>query len=120
MTAPNVVALGNGLANDRVVEAMLEAFQVAASRSLAERLIIGLEAGPAAGGEAYPLRSAALKLARPGVPLLPIDLRVDYSETPITELRRMWSIWVPMIESYIQRCVDPANSPAAALIEGHA
>ena len=119
-TAPNIVALGNGLANDRVVEAMLEGFQAAASRSLAERLIIGLEAGLAAGGEAYPLRSAALKLARPGVPLLPIDLRVDYSETPIAELRRMWSIWVPMIEGYIQRCVDPANAPAAALIEGHA
>jgi len=120
ITAPNVVALGNGLANDRVVEAMLQGFQAAADRSLAERLIIGLEAGLAAGGEAYPLRSTALKLARPDVPLLPIDLRVDYSETPIAELRRLWSIWMPMIEGYVQRCVDPANSPAAALIEGHA
>jgi uncharacterized Ntn-hydrolase superfamily protein len=120
ITAPNVVALGNGLANDGVVGAMLEAFKASASRSLSERLIIGLEAGLAAGGEAYPLRSAALKLARPGVPLLPIDLRVDYSETPIAELRRMWSLWAPMIEGYIQRCVDPSNSPAAALIERHA
>jgi len=120
IVAPNVVALGNGLANERVVGAMLAAFQAASNRSLAERLIIGLEAGLAAGGEAYPLRSAALKLARPGVPLLPIDLRVDCSETPIAELRRMWSLWLPMVDGYIQRCVDPANSPPAALIEGHA
>ncbi len=119
LTAHGAVAVGNGLANDRVAPAMMAAFQAAADRSLAERLIIGLEAGLQAGGEAYPLRSAALKVARPGVPLLPIDLRVDCSETPIAELRRMWSLWVPMIEGYVLRCVDPANAPAAALIEGH-
>ena len=119
LTAHGVVALGNGLANNGVVAAMLTAFQTAADRSLAERLIMSLEAGLAAGGEAFPLRSAALKLARPGVPLLPIDLRVDCSETPIAELRRLWSLWLPMIDGYIQRCVDPANSPPAAVIEGH-
>jgi uncharacterized Ntn-hydrolase superfamily protein len=119
LTAHGVVACGNGLANDRVVGAMLAAFQAAPDRSLAERLILGLEAGLEAGGEAYPLRSAALKVARPGVPLLPIDLRVDCAETPIAELRRLWSLWLPMIEGYVQRCADPANSPSAALIEGH-
>jgi uncharacterized Ntn-hydrolase superfamily protein len=120
MTDRGVVALGNGLANERVVGAMMTAFQAEDDRSLAERLIIGLEAGLAAGGEAYPLRSAAIKLARPQVPLLPIDLRVDCSDTPITELRRIWSLWTPMVDGYIQRCVDPANAPPAALIEGHA
>jgi uncharacterized Ntn-hydrolase superfamily protein len=119
ITDHGVIALGNGLANDRVVGAMMTAFRAAEARSLAERLIIGLEAGLAAGGEAYPLRSAALKVGRPKVPLLPIDLRVDCSDTPIAELRRIWSLWVPMVDGYIQRCVDPANSPAAALIEGH-
>ena len=119
VTDHGVVALGNGLANERVVGAMMTAFQAAADHSLAERLIIGLEAGLLAGGEAYPLRSAALKLARPNVPLLPIDLRVDCSDTPISGLRRIWSLWVPMVDGYIQRCVDPANAPPAALIEGH-
>lgn len=117
--AHGALAAGNGLANEAVVGAMLAGFQGAADRSLAERLIIALEAGLAAGGEAYPLRSAAMKVARPGVPLLPIDLRVDFSETPISELRRFWTLWVPMVEGYVQRCIDPANSPAAALIEGH-
>jgi uncharacterized Ntn-hydrolase superfamily protein len=114
-----VVAVGNGLANGSVVGAMLEGFMMTADRTLPDRLIAGLEAGLAAGGEAYPLRSSALKVARPGVPLLPIDLRVDLSETPIAELRRLWVMWAPMSEGYVQRCVDPANSPAAALIEGH-
>jgi uncharacterized Ntn-hydrolase superfamily protein len=113
------VSVGNGLANDRVPRAMMAAYEAAADRSLAERLIIGLEAGLKAGGEAYPLRSAALKVARPGIPLLPIDLRVDCSETPIAELRRIWQLWMPMIDGYIQRCVDPANAPPAAQIEGH-
>lgn len=118
LTAHGLVALGNGLAGKRVVDAMLAAVWASPERSLGERLIIGLEAGLEAGGEAYPLRSAALKVARPGLPLLPIDLRVDCSETPIAELRRLWSLWLPMIDSYIQRCIDPANSPPAALIEG--
>jgi uncharacterized Ntn-hydrolase superfamily protein len=119
LTAPGAVAVGNGLANDRVVEAMLSAFQTHTELSIAERLIVGLEAGLEAGGEAYKLRSAALKVARPGIPLLPIDLRVDCSESPIAELRNLWSLWLPMVDGYIQRCVDPANSPAAAQIEGH-
>lgn len=115
-----VIVAGNGLANEGVVGAMIEGYAAAADRSLPDRLIAGLEAGLAAGGEAFPLRSAALKVARPGVPLLPIDLRVDLSETPIADLRRYWVMWEPMSEGYVQRCVDPANSPAASLIEGHA
>jgi uncharacterized Ntn-hydrolase superfamily protein len=119
VTRHGAIAVGNGLANDRVVGAMMAAFEAAPDVSLAERLIIGMEAGEAAGGEAFPLRSAAIKIARPGVPLLPIDLRVDCSDTPIAELRRIWALWVPMVDGYVQRCVDPANSPAASLIEGH-
>jgi uncharacterized Ntn-hydrolase superfamily protein len=119
LTANGFVALGNGLAGERVVDAMLVAVRESLERSLGERLIMGLEAGLEAGGEAFPLRSAALKIAGPGLPLLPIDLRVDCSDTPITELRRLWSLWLPMIDGYIRRCIDPANSPLAALIEGY-
>ena len=85
---PSDVALGIGLVNERIIGAMMAAFQAADDRSLAECLIIGLEAGFAAWGEPYPLRSAAINIARPGVPLLPIDLRVDCSDAPIPELRR--------------------------------
>ncbi len=115
-----VLVAGNGLANDSVVGAMLEGYMMASDRALADRLLAGLEAGLAAGGEAFPLRSSSLKIGRPGIPMLPIDLRVDFSETPIEELRRLWVMWLPMSEGYVQRCIDPANSPAASLIEGHA
>src|SRR4051812_47611535 len=77
------VAVGNGLANDRVVGAMLEGYEAAPREPLTDRLLAALKAGEAAGGEAYPLRSAAVKVARPGVPFAPVDLRVDFSETPI-------------------------------------
>jgi uncharacterized Ntn-hydrolase superfamily protein len=52
LTAQGFVALGNGLAGERVVDAMLAAVQASPERSLGERLIMGLEAGLEAGGEA--------------------------------------------------------------------
>ena len=114
-----VIVVGNGLANDAVVGAMLDGFKRKPDSPLADRLLTALQHGLDAGGEAYPLRSASLKVARPKVPFAPIDLRVDCSETPIAELRRMWTLWAPMVDGYVQRCLDPDNSPAAAAIEGH-
>ncbi|MGH7125074.1 MAG: hypothetical protein ACREFI_11930, partial [Stellaceae bacterium] len=72
-----------------------------------------------AGGEPDPLRSAAIKVAQPGVPVPFIDLMVDGSETPIGDLRHLWALWAPMIDGYVQRCLDPASAPAAGVIEGH-
>ena len=113
------VAVGNGLANDRVVGAVLEGFEAAEGKPLTDRLLAGLKRGLAAGGEAFPLRSASVKVALPEVPFAPIDLRVDFSETPIADLQRMWELWAPMVAGYVQRCLDPAASPPAADIEGH-
>jgi uncharacterized Ntn-hydrolase superfamily protein len=113
------IAIGNGLANASVPAAIMRGFSAAPENSLSDRLISALEHGMAAGGEAYPLRSASIKVAYVGVPFSPVDLRVDLSEQPIAELRRMWQMWEPMVDSYIQRCLDPENSPAAAAIEGH-
>jgi uncharacterized Ntn-hydrolase superfamily protein len=115
-----VIAVGNGLANDRVVRAILDGYEAADPKSpLADRLLAGLDRGLAAGGEAFPLRSASLKVAQPGVPYPFIDLRVDFDDTPIAELKRLWDLWRPMVPGYITRCLDPANSPPAAEIEGH-
>jgi uncharacterized Ntn-hydrolase superfamily protein len=113
------VAIGNALANDKVVGAILEGFEARPDRPLADRLITALEHGLAVGGEAYPLRSAALKIGRPGIPFPAIDLRADFSATPIAELRNLWKTFDPMVEGYLQRALDPANSPPAAQIEGH-
>lgn len=114
-----VLAIGNGLANDAVVGAMLKGFEMAPSRPLTDRLLMALEYGLAAGGEGYPLRSAAIKVAQPNVPFTPIDLRVDCSDVPIADLRAIWALWAPMVHGYVQRCLDPASAPPAAAIEGH-
>jgi uncharacterized Ntn-hydrolase superfamily protein len=100
------VALGNAVANDRVAGAIL-----------ADRLIAALEAGLDAGGELEPLRSAALRIAVPGVPFTPIDLRVDFSETPLAELRRYWSLWAPMADGYVERALRPDSAPSTETIE---
>ena len=114
------LAIGNGLANDAVVSAMLRGFEAASARPLSDRLLAALQSGLDAGGEPDPLRSAAIKVAQPGVPVPFIDLRVDGSEIPIADLRRLWTLWAPMVDGYVQRCLDPARAPAAGVIEGHA
>jgi uncharacterized Ntn-hydrolase superfamily protein len=111
------VAIGNAVANDHVIGAILAGFEASPERPLADRLIMALEYGLGAGGEAHPLRLAALEVARPGLPFVPIDLRVDVSETPIAELRRLWTLWAPMVDGYVQRALDPGNAPPAQEIE---
>lgn len=112
------IALGNAVANDRVVGAILAGFAAAPETPLAERLLAALEAGLDAGGELAPLRSAALRVARPGVPFTPIDLRVDLSETPLAELRRYWTLWAPMADGYVERALAPDSAPSTETIEG--
>jgi|SRR5579862_29324 len=113
------IALGNGLASAEVPAAMLRGFETDPTKSLAERLLMALEYGDRAGGEAYPLRSAGMKIAYVAVPFTPVDLRVDFHERPIAELRRLFELWAPMADAYVTRCLDPENSPPAAAIEGH-
>lgn len=113
-----VIALGNAVANEAVIPAILHGFETAGG-PLASRLIAGLEAGAAAGGEPYPLRSAALRVGRPGVPFPVVDLRVDLAEHPVAELRHHWLAYAPLLEGYLQRALDPAHAPLAATIEGH-
>jgi uncharacterized Ntn-hydrolase superfamily protein len=112
------VALGNAVANDRVVGAILAGFAARPQESLAERFLMALEAGLDSGGELAPLRSAALRIARPGVTFTPTDLRVDLSPTPIAELRRYWTLWAPMEAGYIERAVAPDTAPSTGTIEG--
>ncbi len=114
------LAIGNGLADDAVMGAMLRGFEAAPEKPLTDRLLIALDYGLDAGGEPDPLRSAAVKVAQPRVPVPFIDLRVDCSGTPIADLWRLWALWAPMVDGYVQRCLDPARAPAAAAIEGRA
>jgi len=119
VTGAGALAIGNGLANEEVVPAILRGFQAEPDRPLVERLIAALDAGLEAGGEPYPLRSAALQVSRPGIPFAVIDLRADLAEHPLADLRRYWRNYEPLLESYLARAIDPANAPLAAAFESH-
>jgi uncharacterized Ntn-hydrolase superfamily protein len=114
------IAIGNAVASEAVLDAMLAGFAASPDELLADRLLAGLAAGLGAGGEGYPLRSAALKLAEPGIPILPVDLRIDFDEAPVAALTAHWRLWAPMAAGYVQRALDPAAAPLAETIEGHA
>jgi len=106
--AQDVCALGNILANVRVPPAMVRAFQADPVAPLAERLLQALEEGLAAGGEHAPVRSAHLLVVeRESFPL--IDLRVDWHDTPVAELRSLWLRYAPQSNDYLLRAVDPDN-----------
>lgn len=107
------VAIGNILANERVAAAMVAAFEAAPEERLAERLLRALEAGLAAGGEHGPVRSAALlTVHRQSFPL--VDLRVDASDTPIAALRSLWGEYIPWLEEFVVRAVEPDGAKGEA------
>ena len=107
-TGKDCLAMGNLLANTDVPQAMVDHFENSTG-ALADRLIAALEAGLAAGGEMGPVHSAGVLVY--GEPEWPIvDLRVDWHDTPISELRSVFDNYDPQMQAYITRALDPANS----------
>lgn len=106
-----VVCGGNLLKTDAVPGAMMAAFLVASGESLGERLLLALEAGLAAGGEAGPVHSAGLLVVdRESWPV--IDLRIDWlDESPVAGLRKAWQIYAPQLTDYVTRAKDPRAAP---------
>jgi uncharacterized Ntn-hydrolase superfamily protein len=107
---PGVVAAGNMLAGPEVVDAVVEAFEKS-SGDLEERLLEALEAGLHAGGEAGPVHSAGLAVVRQ-VPWRETDLRVDWSDTPLADLRALLGVWLPQRDDYVTRGLDPTVAPS--------
>lgn len=106
-----VIAVGNILRNDDVLPAMVEGFNLRPDEPLAERLLAGLEAGKAAGGEFKQEKSAVLFVV--GEETFPlVDLRVDLDPNAIGVLRFLWDTYRPMVDMYLARAIAP-DSPAA-------
>ena len=104
---------GNTLRSRSVVPSMAEAFQ-AAGGGLAERLLAALDGAEEAGGDLRGRQSAAILVVsgrRTDAPWdeVTVDLRVDDSDDPVGELRRLVSL---------QRAYE--NGDLAALSEGAA
>lgn len=93
VTGDGFCCQGNILANEAVVSEMAQAFRVT-SGELAERLLLALDAGQAAGGDRRGRQAAAVYVARAGgayggVLDRYVDLRVDDHAEPIAELQRL-------------------------------
>jgi uncharacterized Ntn-hydrolase superfamily protein len=104
-------AAGGNLLRDPVVpKAMVKAFE-SATGHLGDRLMLALEAGFTAGGEAGPVRSAGLKIAdKLTWPL--VDLRIDWADDPVGMLRAAWDVYRPQMAAYVQRAEDPTKAPS--------
>jgi len=102
---------GNLLSNDDVPAAMIDAFEAHPDDHLAARLLAALQAGDAAGGEEGPVHSCGL-LVVDKVSWPTTDLRVDWSESPLLDLARLWAIWGPQEADYVRRALDPAGAPS--------
>ena len=107
------VGVGNILRTTEVVDAMVDSFEASEPEPLAERLVRAIEAGLAAGGELKQVKSAGLLVVhRESFPW--VDLRVDLSAQPLTELRFLWELYRPEAESYVVRAVEPDNAVTPA------
>ena len=111
VTAKNIAAAGNMLANDGVIQAMVDSFAATPEKELADRLIGALEAGVAAGGEAGPVHSAAVLVAT-DVDWPSTNLRVDWDEDPIVKLREIYKVWEPQAQVYVTRALNPNSAPS--------
>jgi uncharacterized Ntn-hydrolase superfamily protein len=83
-------------------------------------LLDAVDAGLNAGGEVRSLRSAGFLVA--DTQRWPIvDLRVDEHDKPLTELRRLWTLYEPLLDGYVSRTTDPhlaVIAPASAVNAG--
>ena len=89
-------AQGNTLVSAETVDAMARSFDASDGRPLAERLLGALIAAQAAGGDRRGQQAAALKVVGRGRGYggcdIAVDLRVDDSPEPLTELARLYDL----------------------------
>lgn len=107
----HAVAAGNLLADEAVISQLLNGYATSTAETFEDRLLDGLRAALAAGGEAGPVRSAGMIVAE-DVPWPVTDLRVDFADDPIGDLASLWQVWKPQKEDYRVRGIDPTRAPS--------
>ncbi|MGG1674302.1 DUF1028 domain-containing protein [Neobacillus sp. NRS-1170] len=113
--AKNVASIGNLLSNPKIPEAMGQAFLQTEGRPLAERLILAIEKGFQMGGELDQEHSIGL-LVYTDEPFAYVDLRVDYSEQPLEDLKKLWEIYSPQANDYKVRAIVPELAPSYGVV----
>jgi uncharacterized Ntn-hydrolase superfamily protein len=105
-----VAAAGNLLSHVGVPQAMVDGFN-SASGALGDKLVAGMLAGLASGGEMGLVASAGMVIADKEQWYI-ADLRVDQSERPIEQLGELWEAWKPEMYDYVTRGINPETAPA--------
>ena len=97
LVGPDFACYGNVLKGPQTVQGIADGFMSDPDAPLQERLLRGIEGGRDAGGqeadgEPWPERSAWLRVV--GQLDWPVvDLRVDLSNSAVTELRKIYTVW---------------------------
>lgn len=108
------VAIGNMLAGESVLDAMVARFESETQSDFDERLLATLEAGRDAGG----LKGSRGALSERSVAVIvwhtqdysEIDLRVDWRDGALAALRAMYADYKPTAEYYEERARHPRNA----------
>ncbi len=106
--ARDACAVGTGLAATLVSAAMLRAVLADPALPLAERLMLALEEGLAAGGNCDGENSAMLRVMD-RAELALVDLRIDWDPAPVAALRALWTRFAPLAADLMLRATDPDN-----------
>jgi uncharacterized Ntn-hydrolase superfamily protein len=100
------VAMGNAVVSEGVVTAIAESMAASAGEYLPDRMLAAVEAGTAAGGQLEGQFSASI-LVFGDEPFAEVDLRVDYHEGAVAELRRIYDWFRPLFGYFIERSYNP-------------
>jgi uncharacterized Ntn-hydrolase superfamily protein len=121
-TGAGYAVQGNVLTGPDVVDAMAEAYE-ASSGDLADRLLLALAAGDAAGGDRRGRQSAAIAVVAPaggygGNDDRLVDLRVDDHAAPVTELSRLYGIHVLLTGTVPEETKLPLDEALSTEVRG--
>lgn len=92
----NCVVAGNFLKDKNILNAMVAAFD-GEDGCLGERLMLALESGQAAGGDKRGKMSAAIIVVKDSIHPY-INLRVDYSNDPVQDLREIFNRYMVFLQ----------------------
>ena len=106
-----VVAAGNMLAGPATITELIRGYEHSAAPKFERRLLDGLAAALAAGGEEGPIHAAGLLVYRE-VDWPETTLRVDWAEDPYPRLAELWTVWEPQRDDYVRRALDPSAAPS--------
>lgn len=108
VTGDGFSVAGNMLVGPRVIADVADAYREHADVDFAERLLLAMEAGEAAGGDKRGKQAAALRIVTTErYPVL--DLRVDDHPEPLAELRRLLAKSFERFQPFVACLPSQAN-----------